>query len=344
MRPRPHRPSRADGRGPRGRAVRGARFDRGFTLLEVVIVISLLVLLAGLAWPAFDRQIEASELPESADRVKSMLHMARSEAVLEHRRFRIRFEPGEQQPIFEWEPDPIFLPGEWETSEAGWTREPILLGDVQIHEVRLGRPFWTEPLASTGDPDALREAAEEAEKQRLEDEAESFSVANRHRLEQEEDGEADENRPFILFEADGSTHWALLIIARGELEEELEEDAEQFWVLLDGRTGLAKVREKVTEEQMGDDEFFVERDKLQIPDDTGFKDKSFQIGVAAAESGEMMTGDESGEDLGALGEGAQDFVDDAATQDSASQLEEALNNAEDLTEEERENMRKALGG
>lgn len=356
MRSRPHRPSRDNGRGPRGRAPFAARFDRGFTLLEIVIVLGLLILLAGMAWPSFESRIRASELPESADRVKSMLHMARSEAVLEHRRFRIRFEPGVQQPIFEWEPDPIFFPGEWAVSTAGWTREPILLSDVQIHEIQLGRPFWTEPLASTSDPDTLREAAKEAEKQRLEDEAENFSVENRHRLEQTEDAEVDENRPFILFEADGSTHWALLIIARVDPEEELDEDEEQLWVLLDGRTGLAGVREKVTEEQMGDDEFFVEREKLERSDKTGgsdLKDLSFSVGPAATENGEMLTGDGNNQsldslDTGSLQDEAQDMMDDANAVDdgdSESSLDDLLDNS-DLTDEERENIRKskAFGG
>jgi hypothetical protein len=62
--------------------------------------------LAGIEWPAMESQIRASELPESADRMRTVLAMTRCEAMMQYRRFRVRFETEAQQPIVEWERTP----------------------------------------------------------------------------------------------------------------------------------------------------------------------------------------------------------------------------------------------
>lgn len=261
-----------------GQVARPAGGVRAFTLLEVLIVLSLLVLMASFAWPAMESQIRATELPESADRVRSLLYMARCEAVMEHRRYRIRFEPESQQPLVEYEPDPIRRAGAFEPVPSDWAEEAKLLGDVQVHEVQLGRPIWTKPLSMTSDPDALEE--EEEEEEALE---EGFGEDDHQRdlflrsIPLNEDVEVDENRPMIVFEADGSCDWATLILARVDPAEELEEETPQLWVVLDGRTGLAFVRDQVTEEQLSDPEFFVEREKLELPDLLDIDNLSFEI-------------------------------------------------------------------
>ncbi len=182
---------------------------------------------------------------------------------MEHRRYRIRFEPEVQQPIIEREEDPIHAPGVFAKVTLPWANELILLGDVQVHEVKLGRPVWTLPLSTTEDADQLVDDALEAQEE-LEEREENQAVAIRDVLNSSD--EEDENRPSIVFEPDGSTEWALYILARIDPEEELEEEEPQTWVLLDGRTGLASCRDKVTEEQLSDSEFYVEREKLEPPD------------------------------------------------------------------------------
>src|SRR5215813_12615013 len=97
------------------------RAAAAFTLLEVVIVLSLLVLLSALIWPALDKWMRSSELPESADNVRATLRMAKASAGLAGRRFRIRFERGVQQPHIEYEVDPMNQPDHWEACKEKWS-------------------------------------------------------------------------------------------------------------------------------------------------------------------------------------------------------------------------------
>ncbi|MCZ6815507.1 MAG: hypothetical protein O7F76_02275 [Planctomycetota bacterium] len=237
----------------------------GLTLIELAITMGLVVLLASIAWPLMSGRITQAELPDSADRIRSMLFMARSGAVMEHRRHRVRFEPGEQQPIIEYEVDPIREPGVWEPLTAKWTEEPVLLGDVQVHEVEIGRPFWTRPLAATDQPEDLEEEAEEAlltgdAESGLEEMALLWPDAGM------EDVEIDEYRPSIIFEVDGSSDWATLYLARVDPEDELLEEEPQLWIVLDGRTAVARIQKKIDEATLADPDFYVAREDLELPD------------------------------------------------------------------------------
>lgn len=275
---------------------------------------------------------------------------------MEHRRFRIRFVPEEQHPLIEYEPDPIHHPGEFEPSIADWAEELVLLADVQVHSVRLGRPAFMRPLIRGDDPDLILERIEQEEETREEREEEGFSRIGT--TDEEAEQEEDENRPIILFEPDGSTDWAMLVVSRVPLEEDLEEEDEQIWVLLDGRTGLAKVREQVTEEQLADPEFYVEWDKLELPDTVNAGDLTFQIGNPVEQSG-SGSGDPLDDMLGGAGDDSLDesSVEEFAGDDGAmsgdgsdtselgsvdDQLEDELENS-DLTEEERDNVRGSIG-
>jgi len=271
----------------RGAAAWVARPAAAFTLVEVLVVLGLLVLLAGISWPVLESHITASELPESADRLCSALFMARSEAVLENRRYRVRFPEESQQPVIERESDPIRFPGVFEPVTAAWASEPVLLADVQVHHVVLGRPAWTKPLSRIDDAAALKKEQKELEE-------DDSTKRERQRLLRGltvDDAEGEEDaRPMIVFESDGSAEWATLVLSRLSPKDELEETTPQLWVVLDGRTGLARVRPQITEEQLSDPEFYVEWEKLDLPDTVDISDLSFEVGE------EQMAGGES--DLG----------------------------------------------
>jgi prepilin-type N-terminal cleavage/methylation domain-containing protein len=361
----------------RGPARAGGGPAAGFTLLEILVVLTLLVILVGFAWPVMENQIAAAQLPESADRVRDMLFMARAEAALEHRRVRIRFVPDEQHPIIEYEPDSILEPGHWEPVQSAWTREPMLLADIQVHDVLPGRPVYLEPLSFDSDPSEQQEES----LQELEYAAEFDASAASSEMA-DADMEIDEARPPIIFEADGSTEWATIILARLPLKEVLEEAQEQLWVVLDGRTGLAQVREKVTEAQLSDEEFYVQREKLELPTDADISNLSMDVGGQGI-SGLIGTGlSIGGMGLGgAGGQGAGNAAglnglpglagnnsEPAATDENGRPVEPAdhpptdagqgddLDNAgdpqdlegalqdADLTDEERENIRRTMGG
>ncbi|MFQ5502796.1 MAG: prepilin-type N-terminal cleavage/methylation domain-containing protein, partial [Phycisphaerae bacterium] len=207
------------------------RVSRAFTLIEILLVIGLLGLMMAMAWPMLQNQILASELPESADRIRDMLFMVRSEAALEHRRHRIRFVEGEQQPHIEYEPDPIERPGEWEPIQSAWARDPMLLGDVQVNEIRLGRPVYLKPVSREEGTDELEDQVAE-EEEVIEDVDDPIGENSSG----DQDEEIDEDRPLIMYEADGSTEWATFIVSKLPLEETIEEEHEQLWIVLDGRT------------------------------------------------------------------------------------------------------------
>ncbi len=269
------------------------RADRAFTLLELLIVLGLLVLLAGISWPVLQNQITAAELPESADRIRDMIYLARTEAAMQHRRVRIRFEPQEQQPIIEYERDPVEYPNEWEEINASWwtkeMRGRLLLGDVQVHEIRLGRPPYLRPLGLEEDPRQLLEQAE-LEQEQVKD-LDDPSVVTAF---EQSNAEIDENRPWIYLEPDGSVEWATLVMAKLPLAESLEEDHRQIWVVIDGRTGLASVQEKITEEKLLDPEFYIPKEKLELPDQVEIDSLAFKIGgpeeFGAGGSGDLFGG------------------------------------------------------
>ena len=88
-----------------GRSSRST-YTKGVTLLELLIVIALIALVAGMVLPTFGNGVPTSELKSAARQLAAGLRMARSEAVgqkretfltldIEGRRFKIDREPRE---------------------------------------------------------------------------------------------------------------------------------------------------------------------------------------------------------------------------------------------------------
>lgn len=255
-----------------------------FTLIEILIALTLLGLLTVLAWPTMQSRITSMELPESASRLQSLLYMTRSSAMMEHRRHRLRFEPGTQQPLVEYEPDPILSPGAFVEVPADWAREPVLQEDVQVHEIRVDRPIWLRALSENEDIETIRKEEERLREERLDGGQTEGIIADERFAGSgpNDEAEIDETRPMILFEPDGSADWATIILASVPPEETLDEEAPQLWIVLDGRTGLAKIQEAITEEQLSDPTFYVAREKLELPDQTSTDDLTLNISDPSA--------------------------------------------------------------
>lgn len=55
--------------------------NHGFTLIELMVTVAIVAILAGLAYPSFLKQIEASRLQAAAESVYQALRLGRSEAL-----------------------------------------------------------------------------------------------------------------------------------------------------------------------------------------------------------------------------------------------------------------------
>lgn len=101
---------------PSARPVRRMRARVGFTLLEVMLSLSLVLLLATVFILAFGRHGRVRDLEEGALRFEAALRLARAEAAGSGRRFCLVIAGGEkgaaQKPFrVLWEPEPLTDPG-----------------------------------------------------------------------------------------------------------------------------------------------------------------------------------------------------------------------------------------
>ncbi|HNQ23227.1 MAG TPA: prepilin-type N-terminal cleavage/methylation domain-containing protein [Phycisphaerae bacterium] len=219
----------------------------GFTLLEVSLVIALLVVLAGLAMPAFFREYREQQLPESARRLEALLGLVRANAAWDGKRYRVRFPDPEEnekdalgtdrQPRIERENEPLEAPEVWTLVTAPWAVGDTLLGDVWCAEVRLGRPTI----------DTLREAREQRSEVR-------DVLIRKFR-------DLNPRWPPLYVEPDGYCPWVTFVLTDAdrslepdELAKRAERDADEparvIEVILDGDLGLSWLQRPFYEEEL----------------------------------------------------------------------------------------------
>ena len=108
----------------------------GFTLVEVLLVISLLGMLAVLMWPEFSTASRSEQLDESVRRMKSLVTMCRAEAMNGARLYRIEIRADGSLRVRR-QADPILAPQIYESVRADWAQRAILLADVWVESVVL---------------------------------------------------------------------------------------------------------------------------------------------------------------------------------------------------------------
>ncbi|MSR59972.1 MAG: hypothetical protein EXS05_20425 [Planctomycetaceae bacterium] len=67
---------------------------RAFTLFEILIVLSLMVVVIGLLWPSLSRMVAYTQLRQGAERVGTRLASARVHAIETGLAYQFRYEPG----------------------------------------------------------------------------------------------------------------------------------------------------------------------------------------------------------------------------------------------------------
>ncbi len=103
-------------RGPSGR--------RGATLLELVLVMIVLFILAGVAAPRFSDFFPALQVRKTADRILAWARKARSDAALTGARHRLVFDDARKRYWIEYETRPLREPGLFERLGGSWDGEP----------------------------------------------------------------------------------------------------------------------------------------------------------------------------------------------------------------------------
>ncbi len=91
-----------------------SRRESGFTLYEVIVVLVVIALVAGVVVPSFGGVIPSVKVSRAGDTLLAAAGKARADAALTGRRHRIRFEK-DPAPLWrlEFEVDPLQAPGTW---------------------------------------------------------------------------------------------------------------------------------------------------------------------------------------------------------------------------------------
>lgn len=110
--------------------------ERGFTLLELLLAITLLGILVAFAWPSFSSVQRSEHLGESARRMSAMVAMCRAEAMNEGCRYRVKIRLDGSVRV-QRQLDPIIAPHRYVTVRAGWMQTHPLLDDVWVERVQI---------------------------------------------------------------------------------------------------------------------------------------------------------------------------------------------------------------
>ncbi len=242
---------------------------RGFSLIEVLIVVGLVLILAWFVVPVFTGELKRRRLVDSIDQLQNVVRLTRAHAMNDGKRYRIRWpdqdayeaaeETGETlQPIIEVEKNPIEEPGEFTECTEMWALGDTLYEGIQCVEVRMGRPKTVEELMREQEEEEFEHIADGVEEMFEEDDGlEDLFEGSADETGMEE--EEDPNRPSIVFEPDGTVEWATILLSDGT---ENEEGELQTWeVIVDGRTGSVGWRRTMTEYEF--EEALAEREEQE---------------------------------------------------------------------------------
>jgi type II secretory pathway pseudopilin PulG len=94
----------------------------GFTLLEILLAVALVIVLVSLTVGTFTDFYQKEQLGEGSRKMDSVLRMARADAASQGRKVRMVFDPQTLQPSIVWEPKPLEEPGVFVPyTAASWT-------------------------------------------------------------------------------------------------------------------------------------------------------------------------------------------------------------------------------
>ncbi|MFO0840350.1 MAG: type II secretion system protein [Phycisphaerae bacterium] len=116
--------------------MRTSAAHHGFTLIEVLIVIVLIGLLYALIAPTFDTENRGGQLDETERRFRSVLAMARAEAMNQAARYRLSIRQDGRLDVLRQQ-DPIESPDTYVPVTADWAALPSELQHAWVESVAL---------------------------------------------------------------------------------------------------------------------------------------------------------------------------------------------------------------
>ncbi len=95
----------------------------GFAMMELIVVLLIISVVAGMAVPSFVRAMPGQRLQSGMRDLFASARYARSEAVIKGIKHRIAIDPSIGEFWIEWEADPFEAPGTFEEAEGAWGRK-----------------------------------------------------------------------------------------------------------------------------------------------------------------------------------------------------------------------------
>ncbi len=215
----------------------GQRFGssgRGFTLVELLLVVSLVLLLVGAMVFNFGNLQKGAELEEGAAQFEALLHFVRAQAATQGRRIEIRVDSNSSPTNgpatlagslqVRWEPDPVAKPGWFEPFREAESYVRQISSLVSLDSIRPGENESSSSANGAGSGTGGNSSS-------------SGSAAG------DQDDLAEDGSGFVLFYPDGSSDSAEFRLAALE-----SDDARLALVRLQGITGVIR-REMITDER-----------------------------------------------------------------------------------------------
>jgi prepilin-type N-terminal cleavage/methylation domain-containing protein len=112
-----------------------ARHRLGFTMLEIIVVLIVMTVVAGIAVPSFVTAMPGYRLRSDMSDLFSLTRFARNQAAVTGLRHRVVLDASGGAFRLEGEFDPFSAPGTWTAAEGGWGRNRNFHGAVSILEV-----------------------------------------------------------------------------------------------------------------------------------------------------------------------------------------------------------------
>lgn len=106
------------------------RHRRGFSLVELILVMLLLSLIAGLMAPSFSKMLPGAKMRAASTEFQAVINKLRADASITMRRYRLHFSASERKYWVTIETDPLQKPGSFEAPTGALEGDFVLPDDV----------------------------------------------------------------------------------------------------------------------------------------------------------------------------------------------------------------------